>query len=209
MRVRFLKVAFGAMAPVMLCIAGAARADSVDDLKAFVADVKSARAAFTQVVSSPDGKKKRTSSGTFEFLRPNRFRFDYAKPYEQQIVADGQKVWLFDTDLNQVTERPMDKALGSTPAAMLAGGSLDKDFSLKAQADEGDLHWVQAMPKVADSTYKSLRVAFRGKDLAALEIVDAFGQRSRLDFSRVESNVAIAPSRFTFTPPAGAAVLKQ
>jgi outer membrane lipoprotein carrier protein len=194
----------------VVAAAGAARADSLDTLKSFVRDVKSGRASFTQVVTSPGANaKKKTSTGTFEFERPNRFRFDYTKPYEQVIVADGSKVWLYDADLNQVTVRPMDQALGATPAAILAGGALEKDFTLKADPDEGGLQWVSALPKAKDGGFQSLRVGFRGRDLAAMEILDAFGQRSRLDFTRVESNAGIDAARFSFTPPAGADVLKQ
>jgi outer membrane lipoprotein carrier protein len=192
-----------------LLAAGVARADSVDTLKGFVRDVKSGRASFTQVVTAPGGAKKKSSSGTFEFERPNRFRFDYTKPYEQAIVADGAKVWLYDTDLNQVTVRPMDQALGATPAAVLAGGTLEQDFTLKAEPDEGGLQWVLAVPRAKEGGFQSLRVGFKGRDLAAMEILDAFGQRSRLDFSRVESNVRIDAARFSFTPPAGADVLSQ
>jgi outer membrane lipoprotein carrier protein len=105
----------------------AARADAVDTLKDFVREVKTGHAAFTQVVTSPDGVKKKTSSGTFEFSRPNRFRFSYAKPFEQVIVADGQKVWIYDADLNQVSARKLSQALGATPAGLLAGGSLESD----------------------------------------------------------------------------------
>jgi outer membrane lipoprotein carrier protein len=181
----------------------------VDTLKGFVRDVKSGRASFTQVVTAPGGAKKKSSSGTFEFERPNRFRFDYTKPYEQAIVADGAKVWLYDTDLNQVTVRPMDQALGATPAAVLAGGTLEQDFTLKAEPDEGGLQWVLAVPRAKEGGFQSLRVGFKGRDLAAMEILDAFGQRSRLDFSRVESNVRIDAARFSFTPPAGADVLSQ
>jgi len=115
-----------------LLLAGGARADSVDLLRDFATNVKSGRAGFTQTVTSVDGAKKKDSSGQFEFVRPNRFRFSYAKPFEQQIVADGQKVWLYDVDLNQVTVRPMAQALGATPAALLAGATLDKEFDLKA-----------------------------------------------------------------------------
>ena len=117
----------------MLC-AAAAHADAVDALREFVRDVKTGRAAFTQAVTSPDGAKKKTSSGSFEFARPNRFRFAYTKPFEQLIVADGQKVWIYDADLNQVSVRTMDKALGATPAALLAGAALDKDFELQRLA---------------------------------------------------------------------------
>lgn len=199
----------GLLGAVLLSALPAARADAVAALHSFVHDVKSGRAGYTQVVTSPDGAKKKTSSGTFEFLRPNRFRFDYSKPFEQQIVADGQKVWLYDVDLAQVTVRSFDQALGNTPASILAGGSIERDFTLKAEADQGGLQWVQALPKVAEGSIRSLRVGFKGQDLAVLEIVDGFGQRSRLDFSRFEANAAVAPGRFQFKAPAGVDVLQQ
>lgn len=187
----------------------AAQADAVGALRDFVREVQSGRASFSQVVTGHDGARKRPSSGTFEFLRPNRFRFDYTKPYEQLIVSDGVKVWLHDVDLNQVTVRPYDQALGSTPAALLAGGSIERDFTLSNQPDEAGLQWVLAEPKNAEGSIRKVRVAFKGKELAAFEITDAFGQRSRLDFSRVETNPAIPASRFRFVPPAGADVLQQ
>lgn len=204
MRRRFLRAV---VAVGVLLTAGAARADALDTLKSFVAEVKTGRASFIQTVTSPDGAKKKSSSGSFEFSRPNRFRFDYAKPYEQLIVGDGQKVWLYDADLNQVTVRPFNEALGATPAALLAGSAIDKDFQLKALPDDGGLQWVQAVPKSKDAGVQSLKVGFRGKELAAVEIVDAFGQRSRLDFAQVESNPNLAAERFRFTPPAGADVI--
>jgi outer membrane lipoprotein carrier protein len=186
-----------------------ARADAVDTLRGFVQTVQSGRAAFTQVATSPDGAKKKTASGEFEFQRPNRFRFDYAKPYEQKIVADGQKVWLFDVDLNQVTVRPFDQALGSTPAALLSGGNLERDFTLTAEPDQDGLQWVQAQPRAKEGQIRQLRVAFRGRDLAAIELTDALGQRSRLDFSRFEANAKVPAERFRFVAPAGTDVLQQ
>lgn len=197
------------LAGALLLAVAAARADAIDTLKAFVSDVKTGRASFTQVVTSPDGAKRKSSNGSFEFARPNRFRFAYAKPYEQLIVGDGQKIWLHDPDLNQVTVRPMGEALGSTPAALLAGSNLDKDFTLKALPDEGGLQWVQATPRQKDSGFQSVKVAFRAKQLAAVEIVDSFGQRSRLDFTQVEANASLPADRFRFTPPPGADVLSQ
>jgi outer membrane lipoprotein carrier protein len=192
-----------------LLLAGAAHADSVDLLRDFGTNVKSGRASFTQTVTSADGAKKKNSSGQFEFVRPNRFRFAYAKPFEQQIVADGQKVWLYDVDLNQVTVRPMSQALGATPAALLAGGSLDREFELKAAPAADGLEWVQATPKAKDGPIQSLRVGFKGPALAALEIVDAFGQRSMLRFTGLEQNVKLADDQFRFTPPKGADVIEQ
>lgn len=192
-----------------LLIAGVAHADAVDALREFASDVKSGKANFTQTVTSPDGKRKKVSSGSFEFQRPNRFRFAYAKPFEQTIVADGSKVWIYDADLNQASSRKLSDALGATPAALLAGTNLERDFTLKAASSEGGLDWVQALPKQAESTIQSLKLGFKGKELAAMEIVDGFGQRSRLDFSAVQANVPVAAERFQFKLPAGADLIEQ
>ncbi|MFT3857872.1 MAG: outer membrane lipoprotein chaperone LolA [Aquabacterium sp.] len=217
------------MAAVLLWgCAATAHADAVASLRSFVKEVKSARANFTQTVVSPDGKKTRKSTGALEFQRPNRFRFTYMGASEQQIVGDGKEVWLYDADLNQVTVRPMNEALGASPAALLAGGSLDKDFTLRnvmpaaspssaatatstSTQATSSLEWVEALPRHKDGQFQSVRVGFQKADgrLAALEILDSFGQRSRLDFTQVESGAKIAPDRFRFTPPAGADVLRQ
>jgi outer membrane lipoprotein carrier protein len=198
------------LAAFVLSLAGvAAHADAVDTLRAFIRDVNTGRAQFTQTVTSPDGAKKKVSSGSFEFSRPNRFRFAYAKPFEQLIVADGQKVWIYDADLNQASSRKFSSALGATPAALLAGGSLDKDFDLAALPAKDGLDWVQANPKTKDGAFKSVRVGFKGKDLAAVEIVDAFDQRSLLQFSQFAAGVSFGADAFRFTPPAGADVIEQ
>jgi outer membrane lipoprotein carrier protein len=193
----------------LLCAALAAHADAVDALKDFIRDVKTGRAQFTQTVTSPDGAKKKSSSGSFEFARPNRFRFAYAKPFEQLIVADGQKVWIFDADLNQASSRKFSSALGATPAALLAGGSLDKDFDLASLPAKDGLDWVQATPKQKESAFKSVRVGFRGKELAAVEIVDAFDQRSLLQFSQFAAGIVFSTDAFQFKPPPGADVIEQ
>jgi len=198
------------MAAMLLAAASiSAHADAVDTLRDFVRDVKSGRAQFTQTVTSPDGAKKKTSTGSFEFSRPNRFRFAYAKPFEQTIVGDGQKVWIYDADLNQASSRKIGAALGATPAALLAGGSLDSDFDLAALPNKDGLSWAQALPKAKDGTFKSVQVGFRGKELAAIEIVDSFGQRSLLQFNNFAPGVAIPPETFRFTPPPGADVIEQ
>jgi outer membrane lipoprotein carrier protein len=196
---------------VLLFTAGVAHADAVDALREFTREAKTGRAAFTQVVTSPDGAKKKSSSGSFEFARPNRFRFFYTKPYEQVIVGDGQQVWLHDIDLQQVTVRPIDQALGATPAALLAGSALDKDFELKAQPTAQGIDWVQATPRTKSDAagFQSLRVGFKGKALAALELLDNFGQRSLLTFGDVTINVAPTTDAFRFTPPPGVEVLRQ
>lgn len=203
-----MKIRFALL--LALCGAAAsARADAVDTLREFVRDVKSGSAQFTQTVTSPDGAKKKTSSGNFQFARPNRFRFAYTKPFEQVIVADGQKVWIYDADLNQVSSRKLSAAIGATPAALLAGGSLEKDFELSALPAAEGLEWAAAKPKAKDSAFDTLKVGFRGKELAAVEIVDSFGQRSLLQFSQFKPNVATAADAFKFVAPKGADVIEQ
>ena len=201
------------LAPVIMALGlgafGGARADAVERLRDFAREVQSAQAAFTQTVTSADGARRKVSSGQFEFLRPNRFRFAYTKPYEQLIVADGSKVWIYDADLNQASSRPLSKALGSTPAALLAGAALEQDFVLANDGASDALEWVKATPRAKDAAFQAVRVGFRGKDLAAIEIIDSFGQRSLLRFSALAAHVALPASRFSFTPPAGAEVVQQ
>ncbi len=184
-------------------------ADPVETLRGFVRDVKSGHAEFIQTVTSPDGLKKKTSSGSFDFARPNRFRFAYAKPFEQTIVGDGEKVWIYDADLNQVSVRKLGQALGATPAALLAGGSLERDFDLSNLPPRDGLDWAEAKPKAKDGAFQSVQVGFKGKDLAALEIIDSFGQKSLLQFNGFVANAAIAAETFRFTVPAGADVIEQ
>ncbi len=202
------RLAFSLVAWALLASAPA-HADAVDALKAFVQEVKTGRAAFTQTVTSPDGGKTKTSSGNFEFARPDRFRFAYTKPFEQLIVADGQKVWIYDADLNQVSSRNFSQALGTTPAALLAGGDLNRDFDLSALPSEGGLDWAKATPKVKEGAFESMRIGFKGKQLAAVEITDSFAQRSRLTFTQFAANVELPPQRFQFVVPKGADVLEQ
>jgi outer membrane lipoprotein carrier protein len=195
---------------VALLAAGPACADAVDRLREFARDVKGGEVAFTQTVTSADGSRRKVSSGTFSFLRPNRFRFAYQKPFEQLIVSDGQKVWIHDPDLNQASSRPLAKALGQTPAALLAGAAPDQEFTLAAEGARDGLDWLKATPKAKEgATFQAMRVAFRGKELAAVEIIDNFGQRSLLQFSGWAAAAVPPPERFRFVPPAGAEVVEQ
>jgi outer membrane lipoprotein carrier protein len=184
-------------------------ANPVAALRDFVQNVRSGQGRFTQTVTSPDGKRRKVSQGIFEFQRPNRFRFVYAKPFEQTIVADGQRVWMHDPELNQVSVRKLTQALGATPAALLAGGNLDLDFELSAQPSKDGLDWAQATPRQRDGTIQTMRVGFRGRELAALEILDHFGQRSLLQFPDFKANAAVPPEQFRFTPPPGADLIEQ
>ncbi len=204
--------------------ATASWADGLNSLEIFIKTVSSGRADFTQVVTAParegQSTRSKTSSGTFEFARPGRFKFVYKKPFEQSIVADGQTLWLYDVDLNQVTARKQANALGTTPAALIASApdlrALQADFTLSAAPDQDGLQWVLASPKAKDGQLQAVRVGFRqnekaanSRELAALEIIDNFGQRSVLSFSKVEVNPVLPADTFTFKPPKGADVIRQ
>ena len=194
-----------------------ASADGLKSLESFMSTTQSGRAEFTQVVTSPpkDGKaaRSKTSSGTFEFQRPGRFKFVYLKPFEQTIVADGKTLWLYDVDLNQVTQRAQSQALGSTPAALLAAApdlqALRADFTLSSAPAEGGLEWVLAVPKTKDGQLQSVRVGFEGQQMAALDILDSFGQRSLIRFTALQVNPAMPAAAFQFKLPAGADVVRQ
>ena len=214
-------LAVGALTLAMSCSVSAQDLSSgLVSLERFVRDTRSGRASFTQVVTAParDGQlaKSKTSSGIFEFSRPNRFRFFYQKPFEQTIVADGQTLWLHDVDLNQVTARKLSQVMGGTPAALIAAApnlqALQADFTLRAMPDKDALQWVQATPKTRDGQLQSISIGFRnaGKtsELAVLEIVDSFGQRSVMRFVGFEANPAFNAAHFDFKPPPGADVIR-
>jgi outer membrane lipoprotein carrier protein len=194
-----------------------AGAGGMNDLENFVKNVKSGRADFTQTVTAPPKAgqvaRARVSTGTFEFLRPGRFKFNYKKPFEQTIVADGQTLWLYDVDLNQVTARKQAQALGATPAALIAAAvdikALQADFQLADSPDKDGLQWVQGNPKAKDSQLQQVRVGFRLGELAALEMVDSFGQRSMLSFSNLQTQAPLDASVFQFKLPAGADLVQQ
>jgi outer membrane lipoprotein carrier protein len=205
------------LAAVMAGSSAGAWAGGLESLETFVKTVKSGRAEFTQTVTAPpkDGQEPRAkvSSGTFEFQRPGKFKFDYKKPFVQSIVADGETLSLYDADLNQVTQRKQAQALGSTPAALIAAApdlrALQADFTLEAAPERDGLQWVKASPKSKDGQLQSVLVGFQGDALAALEILDSFGQRSVLKFSKVEVNPALPAGTFVFKAPAGADVIRQ
>jgi outer membrane lipoprotein carrier protein len=200
--------------------------NGLNSLETFLKSTQSGKADFTQVVTSPpktdaaekSTSKVKTTSGTFEFLRPNRFKFLYKKPFEQTIVADGTTLWLYDVDLNQVTAKKQAQALGSTPAALIATAAslkaLEAEFSLKDAPEANGLQWVIATPKAKEGQIQSIKVglknaADKGVSLSVLEILDSFGQRSVITFANVERNVTFGADNFSFKPPVGADVIRQ
>jgi outer membrane lipoprotein carrier protein len=187
----------------------AAAPDAVQQLRQFLRDSKSGIGQFTQTVTAPGATRPRVSTGTFEFVRPDRFRFSYTRPYEQHLIADGHRLWNHDPDLNQVTSRAQAQALSGTPAAILAGSAPDRDFVLASEPAKAGVAWVVATPRTSDGGIRSVRIGLREGALVAVEIVDGFGQRSLLEFSRFEVNAPVAAERFRFTPPPGSDVITQ
>ena len=201
--------------------------DAIESLSQFLKFTNSGRAQFSQVVMGPSkadqAPRRKTSSGTFEFQRPQQFRFTYQKPFVQAMVSDGQWLWLFDADLNQVTMRKQNQLLGQTPAAFISSSgdlkALQAEFNLKAEPDSEGLQWVRATPKQSDGAVQVIRVGLKlgaaGAStatnvpvLTVLEIVDGLGQTSRLNFQNFEANVKLPPETFQFKAPAGVQVIR-
>ena len=194
----------------LLLLCSSAQADSLDRFKAFLRDTQSARADFEQQVYGRDGKLTQESRGSFVFQRPGRFRWTYAKPVDQLIVGDGERVWIYDRDLNQVTVRKLSRALGSTPAALLAGASeVEQAFELRDAGIRGGLEWLEARPRESEAGFELVRMGFSAAGLQAMELVDHFGHTTRLHFSNLQRNPKVDPSEFRFEPPKGADVLGE
>lgn len=186
-------------------IVGAA---TLERLHAFIRETQTLRASFTQVVADASGRQVAQANGEFAIARPGRFRWTVDKPYKQLLVGDGERVWIYDEDLNQVVKRRNDRALGSTPAALLSGKEeVERAFDWRALPEAGGLDWLGATPKDKESTFSDLRLGFDGNGLSVLEVVDNFGQHTLIRLSNLERNPKLGAELFRFTPPAGADVV--
>jgi outer membrane lipoprotein carrier protein len=193
-----------------LLISQSALADGVSSLRDFFNTTNTMRAQFSQVVNDDKGRTVQAVDGTMQLQRPNKFRWDYKKPYEQQIVSDGKQVFLYDTDLQQVTIRDLSKALGSSPAALLAGGdAVEKNFTLKNAIRKDGLSWVLALPKDKDSGFERVLLGFKADKLRKMELYDSFNHITRITFEAVERNPALQDATFLFTPPKGVDVVGE
>jgi outer membrane lipoprotein carrier protein len=185
-------------------------ANGLDDFLAFNTATKTATARFDQEVYDRAGKVVERASGTFAFARPGKFRWVYDKPNKQVLVGDGAKLWIHDPDLNQVTVKRIDKAISSTPAALLAGrDDITALFTLRDAGSAGGLEWVDATPKAPDTGFERVRLGLKGRNLAAMELQDQLGGRTMLRFSDLKPNAPLSPDTFKFTPPKGADVIED
>jgi outer membrane lipoprotein carrier protein len=177
-------------------------------VESFLDGLQGLQADFQQVLTDRSGRAIDEASGVLAIRRPNRFRWDYREPYEQVIVADGSRIWLYDSDLEQVTVRKLDDTLSATPAMLLSGeGKLEENFAVTNVENDGGVQWVHMEPKRGDTDFKSVRLGFEGAMLKHMQLADKLGQTTRLTFTNVEQNPVLDPSRFTFTVPPGADVI--
>jgi outer membrane lipoprotein carrier protein len=188
----------------------AAHASGIEALKSFINHTDTAQARFAQMVLDRNMKQLQQASGTMQFSRPGKFRWVYDKPYEQVIVGDGTQLWIYDKDLNQATVRRLDRALGSSPAALLAGKDvLEENYTLSNVGSQEGLEWVEAVPKTQDTAFERVRIGFGKSGLEAMELRDQFGQITVIKFADLQRNPKLPPETFRFTPPAGADVIRE
>jgi len=195
---------------LLLFVSSFAQAAAIDRFKTFLSGTKSARGEFEQKVHDRSGRVTQESKGSFVFQRPGLFRWVYAKPIDQVIVGDGERVWIHDRDLNQVTVRKLTRALGSTPAALLAGSAdVEKAFALSEAGAKDGLEWLEAKPKEAEAGFERVRMGFDANGIRAMELFDHFGQTTMLRFTNLARNPKVDPAEFRFSPPKGSDVLGE
>jgi len=182
----------------------------VAQLKTFLAASKSFSADFKQVVINELGNPVQTSYGSFYLQRPGKFRWNYDKPFQQQIISTSGKVWFYDTDLEQVTIKKLDASIGSTPALLLSGQvSLDDNFNMEGQGTEADMQWIKLVPKKTESSFKYVTIGLEKGKLAGMELMDNFGQLTRIYFSGILINPPLKSTLFDFVPPKGVDVFEE
>lgn len=203
-----IRVIFGALLVVCTGFTSPTFAGGLDRFASFLSSTQSAKAEFEQKVFDKNRKLVQQSHGSFLFQRPGRFRWSYEKPFPQIIVGDGQRLWIYDADLNQVTVRKLDQALGHTPAALLAGNNeVIKAFRLVDQGAKDGLEWMEAIPRDTESSFEKVRMGFGFSGLEAMELHDSFGQTTYLKFTSFQRNAKLEPGQFRFVPPKGADVI--
>ncbi|MFZ9609559.1 MAG: outer membrane lipoprotein chaperone LolA [Methylococcales bacterium] len=184
--------------------------EPVKQLQAFLKSSKSLTADFKQVLINESGKPTQTSSGIFYLQRPGKFRWNYLKPFQQEIVSTSGKVWFYDTDLDQVTIKKLDESVGSTPALLLSGTiSLDDNFTMEDQGVDGEMQWIKLLPKNQESSFKYILIGLNKGSLGGMELSDNFGQLTRIYFTNVQLNPPIKPTVFEFVAPKGADVFSD
>jgi outer membrane lipoprotein carrier protein len=199
---------FVAVGALLALSSPCAHASSLERFSEFISGTLAARGEFEQKIFDSNRKLVQESRGVLAFSRPGKFRWSYVKPYAQLIVGDGSKVWIYDEDLKQVTVKKLDQALGSTPAALLAGNNeAMQAFRLSDKGTKDGLEWLEALPRDKESNFERIRMAFGASGLQIMELVDSFGQTTVLRFKSLERNPNLDPGLFRFSPPKGTDVI--
>ena len=200
---------------VVLGLPALAQATALEQFKSFVSATRTARGEFTQRLVKADADRggarlSNPSTGSFQFARPGKFIWIYSKPYEQLLQADGDKLYIFDKDLNQVTIKTLGNAIGSSPAAILCGSNdVEKNVTLSEGGTRDGIEWLQAIPKTKDTNFEKIGIGLKDGMPVAMELRDSFGQVSLLSFTRFEKNPSLPANQFRFVIPKGADVLQQ
>ncbi len=200
---------------LLACVAGWTTAQDADHgaaaltrVQAYLDSLHSLRAGFDQALFDAESRPVQESSGTLRLQRPGRFRWDYAPPFEQSIVADGERLWIYDADLEQVTVRTLDKTLASTPAMLLSGDGRVRDgYDFQAGFTAEGIEWIELAPRVTDTDFRLVRLGFEGEALRVMDLVDSLGQTTRIRFREIENNPELDAEVFRFAPPEGADVI--
>jgi len=188
----------------------AAQAAATQDLQRFFNKVQRYSARFDQVTLDEAMNPIQESSGNLWIQRPGKFRWNYTVPYEQHIVGDGKQVWVYDVELKQAAVRRMEGALGATPAILLSGkGALEGVFVIKDLGHQGELDWVQLTPKKNDGGFENIRIGFEKGKIRTLEMIDGFGQTTRVTLRDAQENTQISADKFSFKPPVGVDVITE
>lgn len=177
-------------------------------LDEFFNGLQSMQSDFQQTVQDSRGNVTDNSTGTLALKKPGKFRWDYAKPNAQTIVSDGQRIWLYDPELQQVTVRRADLSLNGTPAMLLSGeGKLRDSFEIEHVENRDGMTVINLTPKRADTDFKMVQMALRKDQLVALSLSDKLGQRTLLEFKQFKRNARVADAQFSFVPPKGVDVV--
>ena len=199
-----------ALALALLLACHFASAAGIDMLRTFLQQTTTGKARFAQIIVDKNLKQLQQATGTMMFARPGKFRWEYEKPYEQLIVGDGSRLWVYDKDLNQVSVRKLDKALGDSPAALLAGSNeIEKIYILTNLGNQEGLDWLEAVPKSKENAFERIRLGFSQSGLETMELRDQFGQVTVIKFASIERNPKLSPELFKFVPPKGADVISE
>ncbi|WP_459617328.1 outer membrane lipoprotein chaperone LolA [Bordetella sp. 2513F-2] len=199
-----------AAAVLGLCPLAALAASAQEQLKTFVSTVQAAKGSFTQSTVSPQGRAQQAQRGQFAFQRPGRFKWAVQQPYEQLVVSDGKQLYQYDPDLAQVTVRQVDQAIGTSPAAILFGsGDLEHAFNVEALPARDGLDWLRAKPRNADAGFSRVDIGMKNDQPVRVELLDAFGQTTRVELTGIQPNAAVPASEFQFNAPPGVDVVKM